>query len=160
VAGRIPVVVDPRCAQHDPQAEIWLGVRTPGTEVADRVTTIQSSLRALGHEVVPAREFDDTWLTQVHSEALLDHLATVWDRWVDGGYPELGAQRVVPYLFPSAELLHGLPARLPSALHARVGVYCYDTMTLVGPGSWEAARAAIDTAVTAAGLAARGDGPA
>ena len=110
VAGRIPVVVDPRCADHDPQAEIWLGVRTPATEVADRVTLIESTLRELGHEVVPAREFDDAWLSRVHSAELLDHLATVWDRWVDGGYPDLGAQRVVPYLFPSAELLHGLPA--------------------------------------------------
>jgi acetoin utilization deacetylase AcuC-like enzyme len=156
VAGRIPVVVDPRCTGHDPQAEIWLGMRTPGTEVAERVTVIESTLRELGHEVVPAREFDDNWLSGVHSEELLDHLATVWDRWVDGGYPDLGAQRVVPYLFPSAELLHGLPARLPSALHAQVGVYCYDTMTLVGPDSWRAIKAATDVARTAVDLVASG----
>ena len=46
--------------------------------------------------------------------------------------------------------------RLPSALHARVGVYCYDTMTLVGPGSWQAIRAATDVARTAVDLVASG----
>ena len=156
VAGRIPVVVDPHCADHDPQAEIWLGVRTPATEIADRVTIIESALRELGHEIVPAREFDDSWLTRVHSAELVDHLAAVWDRWLEGGYPDLGAQRVVPYLYPSAELLHGLPARQPAALHAQVGAFCYDTMTLVGPGSWRAIRAATHAARTAADLVVSG----
>ncbi len=133
-----------------------MGVNTPGAEVAERVSVIESTLRQLGHDVVPAREFDDAWLTHVHSAELINHLATVWDRWAAGGYPDLGAQRVVPYLFPSTELLHGLPARLPTALHAQVGVYCYDTMTLIGSGSWRAIRAATHAARTAADLVASG----
>jgi len=156
VAGRIPLVVNPRCHDHDPGAEIWIGVTTPGTEVAERVTVIESTLRELGHDVVSAREFDDTWLTHVHSAELIDHLATVWDQWVTAGYPDLGAERVVPYLFPSEELLHGLRRRLPTALHAQVGTYCYDTMTLIGPGSWRAIRAATHAARTAVELVASG----
>ena len=35
-------------------------------------------------------------------------------------------------------------------------MWCYDTMTLVGPGTWEAARAAVDVALTAADLVAAG----
>jgi acetoin utilization deacetylase AcuC-like enzyme len=156
VAGRIPLVVNPRCHDHDPGAEIWIGVTTPGTEVAERVTVIESTLRELGHDVVSAREFDDTWLTHVHSAELIDHLATVWHQWVTAGYPDLGAERVVPYLFPSEELLHGLRRRLPTALHAQVGTYCYDTMTLIGPGSWRAIRAATHAARTAVELVASG----
>lgn len=150
------MIVDPRCRDHDPASEIWLGVNTPAAETADRVTAIESALRALGHDVLPARGFDDGWLTTVHSAGLLEHLATVWDRWVAGGYPEQGAPRVVPYLFPSAELCHGLPPRMPAALHAQTGVYCYDTMTLVGPGSWRAIRAATDATRTAVDLVVSG----
>ena len=62
----------------------------------------------------------------------------------------------MPYLFPTDEVRHGLPARTPTALHAQVGVYCYDTMTLVGPGSWEAMRGAIDATLTAVDLLAEG----
>ncbi|MGZ4592116.1 MAG: histone deacetylase family protein, partial [Actinomycetes bacterium] len=34
--------------------------------------------------------------------------------------------------------------------------YCYDTMTLVGPGTWEAARGSVDAALTAADLVTAG----
>lgn len=156
VAGRIPVVGDPRCRDHDPGAEIWIGMTTAPAEVADRVTIIEAALRELGHPMMPAREYDDAWLTAVHSAELLNYLATVWDRWVAGGYPDLGAQRVVPYLFPSAELRQGLPPRMPTALPAEVGVYCYDTMTLIGPGSWRAIRAATYATRTAVDLVVNG----
>jgi acetoin utilization deacetylase AcuC-like enzyme len=156
VAGRIPVVVDPRCRDHDPAAEIWIGMTTVPAEVADRVTIIEAALRELGHPMMPAREYDDAWLTAVHSTEFLDYLATVWDRWVAGGYPDLGAPQVVPYLFPSAELRQGLPPRMPTALHAEVGVYCYDTMTLIGPGSWRAIRAATHATRTAVDLVVNG----
>ncbi len=39
-----------------------------------------------------------------------------------------------------------------AATHGRAGQFCYDTMTLVGPGTWEAARAAVDCALTAVDL--------
>jgi len=157
VAGRIPVVVDPCCRDHDPGAEIWLGTTTAPAEVADRVTIIEAFLSELGHPMMSAGEFDDAWLTAVHSPELLDYLATVWDRWVAGGYPDLGAGRVVPYLFPSAELRQGLPPRIPTALHAEIGVYCYDTMTLIGPGTWPAIRAATCATRTAVDLVVRGE---
>ena len=51
----------------------------------------------------------------------------------------------------------GLPTRPAVAVHAEAGTYAYDTMTLVGPGTWEAARAAVDCAVTAADLVLAGE---
>ena len=150
------MVVDPGCREHDPAAEIWIGMTTAPAEVAERVAVIEAALGELGHPMTPAREYDDAWLTAVHSVELLDYLATVWDRWVAGGYPDLGAPQVVPYLFPGAELRHGLAPRIPTALHAEVGVYCYDTMTLIGPGTWRAIRAATHAARTAVDLIVAG----
>ena len=42
------------------------------------------------------------------------------------------------------------------AVHGRAGLYCYDTMTLIGPGSWASIRGAADAALTAADLVSAG----
>jgi len=47
---------------------------------------------------------------------------------------------------PDKALLARRPA---TAVWARPGWFAYDTMTLVGSGTWEAARAAADAALTA-----------
>jgi acetoin utilization deacetylase AcuC-like enzyme len=43
-----------------------------------------------------------------------------------------------------------------TAVHARAGQYCYDTMTVVGPGTWEAVEGASDCALTAVDLVVNG----
>ncbi len=153
----LPVSWDPSCLRHEPDGEIWLGVWETGTEVPERASVILDALAQAGALVVPARPHEDAALLAVHDATLVDHLATIWDRWVAGGYvADYGRTRVVPYVFPTAGLLAGLPLRQPAAVHGEVGRFCYDTMTLVGPGSWEAIRAAADCALTAADLVADG----
>jgi len=147
---RALVVRSDACLLHVPGAEIWVGVRTPGTEVAERATRIEAALRDVGHRVVDAAAHDDDVLLRVHDPRLVEHLRTVYARWVEAGFPDdPGQDRVVPYLIPSAGMLDGLPEREPTAVHAAAGRWCYDTMTLVGPGTWEAARAAVDVTLTA-----------
>jgi acetoin utilization deacetylase AcuC-like enzyme len=144
------VVWSPQTRRHDPQAEIWVGVRTPGTEVAERVDAILRALEGSGYDVREATAYPDEPLLAVHDEALVTHLRTVSTEWDASGIPDLvGQDRVVPYMFATEGMLDGLPGRLPSAVHARAGWFCYDTMTVVGPGTWEAARAAVDCALTA-----------
>ena len=76
---------------------------------------------------------------------------------MEGPYEELvGQDRVVPYVFPTAAMTQGMPPTRAAATHGRAGQFGYDTMTLVGPGTWEAARAAVDCALTAADLVTRG----
>ena len=153
----IPVVWHEDCLRHQPGGEVWLGVREEGTEVPDRARVILSAVTAAGAPVVPTRPHDPAALLAVHDPALVEHLATVWADWEAGGYPaDYGRDRVVPYVFPTAAMLAGLPLRIPAAIHGRAGMFCYDTMTLIGPGSWEAIRAAADCARTAAELVASG----
>jgi acetoin utilization deacetylase AcuC-like enzyme len=128
----------------------------PGTEVAERVTRIERAVQQAGCPVVPATAHNDRTLLSVHDHDLVEHLRTAWDSWTAGGYPQLGADRVVPYFFPGDEVRHGLPQRIPTAVHAQVGLYCYDTMTTLGPGSWEAIRGAVDAALTAVDLVVAG----
>ncbi|HTW01260.1 MAG TPA: histone deacetylase family protein [Streptosporangiaceae bacterium] len=154
----VPVVWSEDCLRHEPGGEVWLGVRDPGTEVAARALAIRDALEAAGAPVVAAREHDDAILRAVHDPALVDHLAGIWDQWSAAGLPaEYGRDRVVPYVFPTPGLLGDLPLRVPPAVHARAGLFCYDTMTLVGLGSWAAIRGAVDAALTAADLVSGGE---
>ncbi|WP_460835394.1 arginase family protein [Nocardioides hungaricus] len=153
---RIPVVWSPATKRHDPLREVWVGVPTPGTELPVRVDAILDALA--DHPRHEATAHDDTLLARVHESGLLRHLETIAAEWAAGPYDELvGQDRVVPYFFPTDALLAGMPPTAPTATHARAGVHCYDTMTLVGPGTWEAARAAVDVALTAVDLVTSGE---
>ena len=154
----LSVVWSDDCLAHVPEAEIWVGVRLAGTEVPERATVLRAAAVAAGARLVPAMPHNDDVLLAVHDKAFVTHLSTVYDSWTAAGFPvDPGQDRVVPYVFPTAAMLDGLPAREPAAIHGRAGLYCYDTMTLVGPGTWRAARSAVDAALTAADLVAGGE---
>jgi acetoin utilization deacetylase AcuC-like enzyme len=156
MAVRIPLVWSEACQRHDPSREVWIGMPGPGSEVAERATVIRTALLDAGAELVPADAHDDKILLAIHDRDFVDHLAGVYAEWVARGYPGHGQDRVVPYVFPTAGMLDGLPSQVPYATHGRAGLYGYDTMTLVGPGTWEAARGAVDAALTAVALVASG----
>ncbi len=150
---RMPVVWSPTTRDHDPQHEVWVGVATTGTEVAARVDAIVRAVTDAGHRLVEAPAHPDDLLARVHDPSLLSFLAEAAERWGQGPYADLvGQTRVVPYLFPTPAMTAGLPTRPAVAIHAEAGSYAYDTMTPVGPGTWEAARAAVDCALAAADL--------
>ena len=148
----MPVVWSDACRLHEPGGEIFVGVRTAGTELPARIDAIRA---ALGDDTfVPATPHGDEAVLAVHDRALVDFLGNAWREWEAARLPEdPGQDRVVPYVFP-----HGALAgtATPTATWARPGRFAYDTMTLVGPGTWPAAKAAADAALTAADLVARG----
>lgn len=157
----LPVVWSDLHRMHDPGGEIWVGVRTPGTELPQRAEAIRAELEAAGAPFIEAERQPDDLLHAVHDAELTTYLARAWEDWRAAGLADdPGQDHVVPYLFPHPSLFSGFPPATPTAASARAGCFAYDTMSLVGPGTWQAARAAIDTAVTAAGVAAAGESPA
>ena len=140
-----------------PTARSGSGIRTPGTELPERAERIRAALEAAGAPVVTAREHDDEVALRLHEPAMVTWLRDAWALWEQSGLrDDPGQERVVPYLFAHPGLIGDLPLVDPAAPAARAGRFAYDTMTLIGPGTWEAARAAIDTALTAADLVAGG----
>jgi acetoin utilization deacetylase AcuC-like enzyme len=155
MALAMPVVWSDRHRLHDPGGEVWVGVRIPGTEVPERADRIRDALTGAGAQFFGAARQRDDAVLAVHDRELIDYLSTAWDDWEDAGLPtEPGQDRVVPYVFAHPGL--GAVLAVPAAPAARAGYFAYDTMTLIGPGTWEAARAAIDVALTAAQLVLAG----
>jgi len=153
---RMPVVWSERHRLHEPGGEVWVGVRTPGTELPERAERIRAELADA--RFVEAQEQADDAVLAVHDRALFDYLARAWSDWEASALTEdPGQDRVVPYLFPHPGLFTGFEPVAPAAVSARAGQFAYDTMTLIGPGTWEAARAAVDSAVTAADLVLGGE---
>jgi acetoin utilization deacetylase AcuC-like enzyme len=151
----MPIVWSDRCRLHEPEAEIWVGMRTPATEVPARTEAILETLRGAGASPIEAEPHADDALLAVHDRALVDYLASAWEEWEGAGLPlDPGQERVVPYVFAHTALTNS-PA-VPAAPWAKPGYFAYDTMTLIGPGTWEAARGSVDAALTAVDLVLEG----
>jgi acetoin utilization deacetylase AcuC-like enzyme len=153
-----PVVWSDSHRLHEPGGEIWVGVRTPGTEVPERAERIRAALAEAGARFVDAPPAAEEALLAVHDHALLEYLQSAWRDWEAAGLTrDPGQDRVVPYLFPHPGLFAGVAPATATSAAARAGQFAYDTMTLIGPGTWEAARAAAGAAATAADLAIAGE---
>lgn len=150
----LPFVWSDDCLRHEPEAEVWVGTRTTATEVPARLVAIRGELLSSGAREVAAQAHDDSALLAVHDPALVEFLRTAWDEWESARLP---SDRVVPYVFARKELTSGREPATPAAVWARPGLFAYDTMTLIGRGTWEAARAAVDVALTTVDLVAGGE---
>lgn len=138
---------------HDANWLVWVGARLPGDEEADRALILRDALVEAAIPLVAAEEHDRRDLETVHDPAMLDYLETAHSRWMESGYPEdPGVDRVVAYAFPHPVAFPYHPGRLPASRAAMAGVFCMDTATVIGPGTYAGARAAVDGALTAAAL--------
>jgi acetoin utilization deacetylase AcuC-like enzyme len=157
VALGIPLVWSESCLAHGGEAGTWIGVQIEGDELPERALVIRETLVAAGASVVPAEPHGDEELLEVHDTGLVSFLRGAHDAWVGAGFPaDPGQPRVVGYIFPTPGLLAGLEPTEPVSPAARTGQWAFDTLTPIGPGTWEAARGAIDCALTAADLVAAG----
>ena len=105
-----------------------------GSELPERVTRHREGAAEAGSRLPRTQEHPDSALTSVHNPALVEHLSTAYDSWVDGGFVEHGQDRVVPYFFPTAAMLAAdRSRRVAASVHARAGAFCYDTMTTARP---------------------------
>ena len=158
MGSTVSIVWSDACLEHAPGAEIWLGVRVPDDEPPERATLIREALTTAGAGVVEATEHADEVLLAVHDEDLVAFLRDAHAEWLGAGLAEApGQDLVVPYLFPTAALLGRVPPHRPAAVWARTGYFCFDTMTPIAAGTWTAARAAVDCALTAVDLVCAGE---
>ncbi len=94
---------------------------------------------------LPAQFFPEKHIRQVHNPDLVDFLKEI-----SAATPE--GRSVYPYIFPIRN-----PDRKPRELALQTGYYCIDTFTPIHRNVWEAARGAVDCALTCAGEILQGE---
>jgi acetoin utilization deacetylase AcuC-like enzyme len=151
----MPVVWSDRHRLHEPGGEVYVGVRTRGTELPERAERIREALTAAGAPLVAAVDHPDPEALRLHDPAMTGYLRNAWADWQLSGLAEdPGQDRVVPYLFPHPGLVGRAQFEPAANVAARAGTFCFDTMTLIGPGTYDSARSALDVALTGADLVA------
>lgn len=146
---------------HDPAGEVWIGIPITGDETPPRGEAMRRAVDAARLTVVGPEEHRPSAITAVHDPGMLTYLETAHDEWLAAGYAdEHGQDRVVAYAFRHPGAFDHLGQRQPVSRAARAGVYCMDTCTTIGPGSFRGIRYAVDAALTAADVVLADNGDA
>jgi acetoin utilization deacetylase AcuC-like enzyme len=121
----------------------------PCYEKPERAEIVIARVREVGlGEVVPPSQFGRKPLLRVHDERFLDFLETAWESWVRVH----GEKDALPMNWA----VRTMRQKVPRAIDGKLGYYCLDAATPITEGTWKAASAAADTALTAASLVAGG----
>jgi acetoin utilization deacetylase AcuC-like enzyme len=145
----VPVIASDAHLAHDGLTELMGGVQILCYESPARAVEIRRALAAAGGFAFAApEEHGLDPILAVHDHALVDLLEHAW---ADGQAAGLDPTRP---LFPDTFLTRAYDAgmglaALPERRHERLGAFCFDTATPLVAGSYDAARAAVDVALTA-----------
>lgn len=127
---------------RDAKTELYGGELVPPFECPARAETILERLKQvkLG-EVIAPEEFGLEPVTRVHTPAFLDFLEQCWSDWQAEGY----RGEAIPVVWPA----RGMQQRIPNHIEGRLGYYAMAGETAISNGTWEAARASANVALTA-----------
>ena len=151
------VVYSPLHLAHEITLQTVLGVQVPANEVADRAERIRATLEADGgFELVSPSEHGEAPITAVHDPGLLAFLR---DAWAEARIVRHPYDFLAPESFAPAAMTEGMSDRFrheTSRIDGRAGFWALDTSTPIVAGTYPAARAAVDVALTAADLVLAG----
>ena len=140
-------------ALHAPEHEFFRGERVPCFESPARANFVRNELAVRGHELRAPHADSTAVLQQVHTPRYLAFLQSAWSEWLalDAGN---AARQPFPSVWPVRTLRSDVE---PANFVARLGLYSMDNGSPMVAGTWAAARAGADAAVSAAGLLAAGE---
>jgi acetoin utilization deacetylase AcuC-like enzyme len=140
---------------HDPVQEVQWGRMVNLYERAVRADNIAAALAADARfTLVDPVEHGTDPITAVHDPGLVAFLATAWHD-IQRLHPQVD---VMPDTMLHPALREGMgPGRDPSSPLALLGKWCWETMTPLTEGSYPAARAGVDIALTATAFVLGGD---
>ena len=137
---------------HVPVEEFEAGRMNPAVEVPMRAELVRAEVerRKLG-PILPPADFGMGPIARVHDEGMVRFLGEASQLW----RKRYGED--APPAIPSAWPARGLRDRFEGDVESRLGSYAFDTATPIVKGTWNAALAAANTALTAARAIKNGD---
>jgi acetoin utilization deacetylase AcuC-like enzyme len=153
----IPVVTSSAHLGHDGLIEVMAGRPVPCFEKPERITQIERALAGLDwvrflEPIVHGRDP----ISAVHDPELVDLLEHVWTDALAAGDTD-GSGPLIPDTFLIGPYAAGGYIGRGTNRVARLGAYCLDTATPIVEGTFPAALAAVDVALTAADLVVAGE---
>ena len=145
----IPVVTCPAHVGHRPQVEVQCGRPIPAFDTVARMGAVEEALRADSRVRMqpPAEPAVTEAIGRVHDPDLVAFLAKAWTEQAAPGDD-------VELIFADTFAHPGLHAPTSAVKQPHqagaFGRYCFDTITGIGPDTFDAALGAVATAVTAA----------
>jgi len=154
--GGVKVVHTPAHLRHDPHVEFENSTLHSPFEHIGRAEAIRETLEADSSFTL---QLPTPWGTDpieaVHLTGLVRFLETGWADYQRVAGPH---REVVPDVFFRAGLRNKMtPGREPESIYGKLGWWCFETTTPLTDGTYEAARGAVDTALTATQLVLDGD---
>ncbi len=128
-------------AVHHARVELAEGEMRPAVEIPARAHTILERVHACGlGEVKPPTDHGLAPLERVHTRPYLRFLESAWGAW-RAEHGEVDA-------FPIIWVVRGMRPIEPSRIDGRIGYYAGDAGTPITAGTWRAARASANVALT------------
>ncbi len=130
--------------KHDPPFEIFDGgLRTPYMENPDRMDRILNALRETDWaEILEPTDFGLDPILAVHDKDYIDFLASCWTEWLDSKPKDSSV------LLPATFALRRTPQR-PTSLLGKAGYHIMDLSACIVEGTYEAALASANCALSA-----------
>ena len=141
------VFYSPTHAQHAPPFEIFDGgEKITNFEMPERMERILSALKADGrYEIVPPEDFGLGPIEAVHDRGYLNFLRTAFDEWM-AEPTDYERTALLPATFP----LPGSRGHIPTTLLGRAGYYITDLSAPIVAGTYPAALASANCALSGA----------
>lgn len=136
---------------QDAQAELNEGKLMPPFEHPRRAEQILAQVqRANLGLVLPPREFGLDPILQVHDRGFVSFLQTAWQEWI-AAYGEFDA---LPLNWAVRTMRQD---RIPETIEGKLSYYSFDAGTPIMAGTWQAATAAANVALTGQDLLVKGE---
>jgi len=157
----VKAVYTARHRAHDTTIETFMGAAIPAHEIVERAENIRAALVADGgFDLVEPTDHGLDPIVAVHDPGLVRFLETAW--------PEMAAQHpgehtLIPDTYPVRAMFEGLSAEAlaaipePTAVEGRAGWWGLESANPIVAGTYDAARGAVDVALTTLDLVLGGE---